>query len=254
MLRMPGLLSLVLPLALLPARSSAAHPVSGYQVSTVSQGIKLTLEVPHKTYPRNALIRVTITARNVTWRPVRITRVNTLCGDNNPYIDVSDGQGHPSQLPTFTRFLATTCPIPVSYRSLGVGRSLRWHRYGILTDSVVEATIILGKPPGSREVSTPAIAVRLTEGQAPQVMLHTDRGSVFADIQPVGPVQSPLRYIESVNCPFIGPVAGYRVVTEYTWRIEVGNRVTAGCDPVSEWHVIAGWLDQPVATIDYMKR
>jgi hypothetical protein len=255
MLRRLALLLLILSLALLPSRSPAAHPASGYQVSTVSQGIKLTLIVPHKTYPRNGLARVTITARDVARRPVRIMGVDTLCGSNNPYIDVSDGQGHLSQLPTFTRFLPNTCPLPAptSFRSLGAGRSLRWHRYVILTDSVVEATIILGQPPGSRQVSTPAIAVRLTGGQAPQVELHRDRGSVFADIQPVGAMRGPLRYIESVRCPFIGPAIGYQVVTEYSWQVADGEQVTASCDPVSEWYVIAGWLNQPVAHIDYVK-
>jgi len=251
MLRRLALLLLLLFVTVLPTPSSAAHPASGYRVSTVSQGIKLTLIVPHKTYPRNALARVTVTARNVTRRPVRITSLD--CGTGNPYVDLSDGHENITQLPTFTRFLAPPCPVPAptSFRSLGAGHSLQWRPYVIMTGRVIEATITLGKPPGSRQVSTPAIVLRLTDGKTLEVRLHRSGGWVFADIQPVGPIQGPLRYIESVRCPVND---GYQVVTEYTWRVADGERVTPGCGPVSEWHVIAGWLDQPVATIDYVKR
>jgi hypothetical protein len=62
-------LVVLLPLLMPAHRSSAA---SGIRVEAVMQGIKMTLVVPARTYPRDALIRVSWTLTNVSRRAIYV--------------------------------------------------------------------------------------------------------------------------------------------------------------------------------------
>lgn len=243
------LLSFLAALLFLPSPSAAARPASGYSVTTVSHGIRLTLSLPRNTYPRNALVRVTLVARNIARKPVSVIRENITCGDYNPYVEAKDSTGNISQLPTLTRFLHPPCPAPVSGQLLP-GHAIKRQRYVILSDRMLVATFMVGSLQRSiKYLSTPPLSVSQSTGQAPHVVLHVDGEQAFADVAPAGPTKGPLRFIQSVHCPTNG---GFEVVTHYDWQPADGTRITAGCSPLSEWHAIAGWLNQPVATIDYV--
>lgn len=53
-------------LAALSTTSAAANPVHKTVISTMSRGVKLTLMVPRRVYPQNALVRVVVTMRNLS--------------------------------------------------------------------------------------------------------------------------------------------------------------------------------------------
>jgi hypothetical protein len=38
------------------------------------------------------------------------------------------------------------------------------------------------------------------------------------------------------------------------WVPSAGNKLRPGCSSPLEWHVIAGWLNEPVVTVDYHRR
>jgi hypothetical protein len=70
-----GLLLLLAPLSY--PRGTGAAPVSAVQIETTTHGVKLFLSIPRRTYPRNALVRVTVRLQNISRRTV-------LVSGNNP--------------------------------------------------------------------------------------------------------------------------------------------------------------------------
>lgn len=59
--------------------SAATPPVQKTVISAVSHGVKLTLMVPRRVYPRNALVRVVVTMRNLSQQDVQISGQGMFC-------------------------------------------------------------------------------------------------------------------------------------------------------------------------------
>lgn len=84
---------LVLPLFHAPA----AQPVT--RATVTAHGIKLTLEVPVRVFPQDALERFTLHVKNVSTHTV-LTRFGNLPCSTNPRVEVIDATGAPTpQMP-----------------------------------------------------------------------------------------------------------------------------------------------------------
>jgi hypothetical protein len=92
--------------------------------------------------------------------------------------------------------------------------------------------------------------VRIVLFDAPplQVSQHTEPNHTFADIHPPAHVSGPLYYIQSTSCR---PAGSLLIDSQPIWTAAFGDRVQPACNGVTTWHVVAGWLNHPVATIDY---
>jgi len=168
--------ALLLLLAPIPpvASQPPAVPLTGeYLVTGVSHGVKLTLIVPRKAYPRDALVQVTIILKNLS--------------HSQMWIEV-----HSS--PPVSAVLH-----PATSQQRGDLYHAGWY------------------------------ACRMANGQI------QFGGSGFYE-GPPGPQGIP---------PFL---FGYL----YFWAPSQSRVLQPGCSSPLEWHVVAGWLNQPVARVDYV--
>lgn len=235
--------------ALLLPSAGVAESTRGITVSTMTHGVKLTMRLPRRTYPRNALVRVTVSLSNVSNHTVRIADGCSL--SNGLTADVRNGHGN-VVFPRAMDFFPYHCPgsalgqygIP-----LRPGTTIARRPLVVLFASWIRPLVILTDGThGGTEWTGPT--VRVTHYHAPPLRVTAQAQSyrTFADIRAPSPVSGPLYYIQSAFCRITGSI---QVDSEQNWIATYGTRVEPTCSGVTSWHVVAGWLNHPVATIDY---
>jgi len=248
-------------LVLVPAGHTQVQPSASYSVQGVSHGLKLTLAIPKNVYPRYALIRARIDMQNISRRVVYLPQWGAPCerlnGFDDPGVEVTDGTGNEVYPPAISGFPEPPCaPLPNrKLRSVQPGRTLTRQVYAILRGSRISAFVSAAnttQPSGSGgtlRVTTPTLNLHLTAGARPHTDVHTVAPDISADIQPTGPVQGLLHYIAWNQCP-AGSIATSGQVSA-VWAPAPGTHLSPSCSPVQTWAVVAGWLGQPVAEIQY---
>jgi len=247
-------LALLIPSALLTP-AAAAHAASGIRIDQVTHGVELTLTVPRREYPRDALIQVTLTMTNVSPHTIYVHS-----GLQIPAADVLDSSGtevySPYQPLGDKTLLDPKGPGPQSFPLLS-GHTWKEKQYLVLRGRYIEFQAWLGNVRRGKTlgVQTSAAIVRLTQQPAPQATIATSP-SLHAIVTPAEPVSGPLLYFSQTSCS-----AGD--VTQLTgggWTPTGGTTIDSGLDvgppPDSNcgsarWHVLAGWLNHPVIEIDY---
>jgi len=254
MLRRPAPLLLVLPLALLPIRSTAAHPASGYSASTLPHGVMLTLTVPHRLYPRSALVRVTLTVKNVAAHTKYIR--SGLESPSAYVLDASGSEVYDPLEPLGDKTLIT--PIGPGPRSfpLRPGRVWQAHPYLVLRGDRIVYWMRLGRVGHGNAVTVQGhpVLVRLTDEAAPQVSISSSP-TLQATIIPPCPVSGPMLYLRQWSCQ----TGDGTYLSGSGWvaakgRTVSGSEARANCGARLQWQALAGWLNHPVAHIDYVKR
>ena len=251
MLRMLAPLLLVLPLSLLPARSSAAHPESGYSVSTLAHGVKLTLTVPNRLYPRNALVRVTLTVKNVAGHTKYIR--SGLESPSAYVLDDSGSEVYDPLEPLGDKTLITPMGPGLGSFPLRAGRVWQAHRYLVLRGDRIVYWMRLGRVGHGNAVTVqgrPAL-LRLTEEAAPRVSI-TSSPMLEATIIPPWAVSGPMLYNQQWSCQ----TGDSTYLSGSGWVAAKGSTVSgsearANCSAKLQWRAIAGWLGHPVADVDY---
>lgn len=249
----------VVMVPLFSIRQEIASASSGITVSTTSHGIRLSLVVPKRSYPRNALVRFSVSVKNVSPHRIQV-RLGAQCSYTNPDIEVLDVQGHlfphipsshgePSPQPP-----TAYNPFPGCERSLGArwlepGQSAHQRDFAVLGYGHVRAVMMLGADLAPHAM-TPEAQVLLTTGKAPiATFQHSNVGPYVTIQRPLG-AGGRLYFVETATCfSASSPVS---LSSSPLWLPVIqGNRVYSGCYGKQEWHGYAGYLNYPVATIDY---
>lgn len=232
------------PVVLLPA-PIRAHPHPDAPASAISHGLRITLDVPRRSYPRDALILVTLSIRNTSRHAISIMsglnapRVVLLAASGQEVYDPGTPLGGLTLAPP-------TGPGPESVRLLSQ-KSWTAHEYVVLRGTTLEARVILGDVrSSSQEVSIdrPRLALRRTREPAPQVLLSFP--PLKARLNPPSPQSTPLVSVSQTQCDNMITGGGWVAAARRILVPDVG----AACRP-GIWHAIAGWLNHPVATIAY---
>jgi hypothetical protein len=193
------------------------------------------LSLPRDSYPRDALVRVGVQIENRSGEPVEMAEI----GRHNPIVQVHRPDGSiatNSYEPRLAGHSGGPTPGPIS---LAPGQSIGAHQYVMLRDSWVDVAIR-----SSAEVDTDRLDISLLEPDPPAVTMHTT-APVYADIEPMGPVEGPLlaQYVFTRdNGHFSGTT---------TWLTIDGTRLEATYDEASpwdfDWRFVVAWEGHSVA-------
>jgi hypothetical protein len=263
MLQRIALLLLLLVLVL-PTRTVGAGAQDGSRASTRQHGLEITLAVPRLSYPQNALIQAGLIARNVSHRAIWVnTEPHSVCEMSSSGVYVEDDAGRLLYPPVLTAavpipWLALGCATAPGRERLAPGQSITRHFFAILRGRYLWAEALLftkGSAPQnylfhSLLIRTPPLTLQLTPATAPQITLHISGGQSYAVVERPEDARGPLYYQNFIQC--VGG-SGTTGALPLRWPAVTGNEIRASCAP-RRWVLVAGWLNYPVATSDYIER
>lgn len=261
MCRRLAVLASVAFLLLWPAESLASSASRSVRVTTRTDGIKLSLILARHMYPRNALVLATMRLRNVSNASVLLP---SPCPPGAFLVQVVTPAGRMVYPPALRSQLPTSCPPPppeatVTAGSLPPAGVVQVRVPTILRAPRLRAVAELGPPGG---VTGRFLHIRLTRGDPPQVQLRL--APVEAVITPrKGEQSGPLYYDAWAICQARGPTGLTYPGAETGWKVlRHGSRTGyllrpqlqagQGCNTPVQWHLVAGFLNQPVACVDYV--
>ena len=225
--------------------SSRAQGVGGIRASEVRSGLRITLAVGRRTYPTDALIRVTLTVLNVT----RVD-VGVMWGLSAPRVVVTNGAGKIVYDPIGPlgnlTIAASGSEVPRSFDLLP-GHSISIQNYLILAGNTLTGRVVLGDVATNgqtRTITGPKIRVKLSRQSAPTVSLST--APLMAHLAAPWSAQGPLYVFSEEQCDQESSGTG--------WMPVKGDVVQPGGDNGCRayyWHALVGWLNHPATTIIY---
>jgi hypothetical protein len=238
---------------LLPSASSAGSMKTPITVSAVAHGVKLTLTVPRREYPRNALIRAKLSLENISAEavPVLGARFPACRYQYWAAARVLTKGGKAVYPPIVSPDEFISCGPLMFPLQLRPGETLRNTVFLVLRGSHIQGFTALGTEQEPIEVETPITTVRLTRKSSPHIRLQTSpvleavlRGQAHVR-------QARLYYYEWASCRDGEP----RTMdwTPFSIRKARTYSFTPGCENPSEWHLAAGWLNYPIAQVDWKK-
>jgi hypothetical protein len=220
----------------------------------MSGGLKLTLTVPRRSYPRDALAQVQVTLQNVTNHDVGyLTPGYTSIGYYAPQAEVLNAAGtivFPSAMPYLP---ALPGPVP-SLAPLHPGGTVSVSEYIVVRGARIRATqrfmpqmtSNLALPP--YVLATRPILMRLTSEPAPKLALHGDPTNPVLDVTRPPNVAGPMLRLSYADCGLGSNTLLYSY-SEGWFASKL--HLTLGCSPVVGWFVRVAWLNHPVAALDY---
>ena len=235
--------------------SAATPPGQKTVISTVSHGVKLTLMVPRRVYPRNALVRVVVTLRNLSQQDVQISGQGMFCcGQYSLGAVVRDTSG---QILYASDRRETPLGPGLSPLTVAPRHSMSQRVFLVLRADRVQGVVQVQKGSDYSTVQTPIVTVRLVTERGPRVILHAAvADQVTATIRPPTHMKGYLYYLGSYLCGKSDLPAGLPSFAE-PFQLSLHRTLTADCSyagtPVSSWYVLAGWLNHPVVAIDYTR-
>jgi hypothetical protein len=190
-------------------------------------------------------VRATIRIQNVGQHTI-YTRIGDGCTSTNPFIEVFDRQGKPmDQAPTITFDRAGGCK-HVLGQPFRPGRVVVRHVFAVLRGRYLQAVLMIGKNLNAQDVSA-KLAVRLTASEAPTVIIG-QTGEPAARVQRPPGATGPPYYSGSALC---GTAADPQTTSMDLLWSPVSSTLHSGCLQTREWHGLVGYLNYPVAAIDW---
>ncbi|HEX6509277.1 MAG TPA: hypothetical protein VF221_16745 [Chloroflexota bacterium] len=236
--------------SLLATTRVQARPDGGLRRSITTNGIYLTLVVPKRRYPRTALARVTVILQNVSGRAIQLA---PPCAGRSPgaavftrsvqqvYPPAVVGPGHPTP----------GCFPRMPHAVLQPGAVRIRYLYVILGGADVTGTTVLS--PSMTPVQTPFVQLVLSRAVSPRITYVVSPQFVVT-VHPTGGEQGQLHYTYSIAC---GSPSGGGAIRDSgdLWHSVAGTRVVIpllqGCTRITDLAFVAGWLDHPVARLQY---
>lgn len=254
--------------------AQAAAP-STMRVQRITRGVTLALTLPHRSYARNALVRVRITVHNGSDRLLVVEGGQCQPGARHSSVLV-DGAGSTALFPptlggpSTNGFRCASAPPPL----LKPAEDLAQTYYAVLRGPQVRVRTVINfatsdrasVPEPSVVLTTPAATVRRLARPSPQLVLRR-ASSVYADVHlPIGAANKPILYSDWYRCWSGGKATiggqGFEVTPPsdsilpptflshaVDWSALHGTRIRPGCSHPLEWHVIAAQLNQPVSNV-----
>jgi hypothetical protein len=251
--------------ALLPNSARVTHAAMGSRgpitVAATAGGLRLSLVVPRRTYPRNALTMVTVRLRNVSHHVVMYDTTGVaLPGVSAPQVEVLNRSGRALFPPALPDMPVLNGP-PAVAEPLRPGQVLFARLFIIVRGARIRATVaFVPRSELQNNVQSPAhtlatrpVTVRLTTEAPPAVVERdTPGGPVFKITRPPG-VTGTLRWVTYADCGFLTTptYSTYNMYFRPNW-VPTGPHLAAGCRPVHSWHATLGYLNHPVTSIDYV--
>jgi hypothetical protein len=237
------------------APGASPVPSAAYSVSSVSHGLRITLSLPCCSWPRNALVRASVTVRNLTARDVLISQRGTALG-----VQPVDARRRPAGEPfgRLGHIMSGSGPY-LPPLPLHPGKSLRAVFYGVLSSSRLQANVQISDR-FAVDVRGPVARLTLEAGSPPTYTLVSSP-EVYADVKPATPATGPLLY-ETVDSSCHGPGFSESTGGGIGWLQAPGGRLApiwpqgpswhGTCTRNYHWEVLAGWVGQPVVHINYI--
>ncbi len=232
-------LALTTTVCLFPARQVEARTVIGH-------GLRLTVSLGGLTHPRDSLIRVGISVRNVSHHTI------TLCGDcvsGAIEADVMDRFGRIDYPPAVPELVTNTGGRRRSSlgRKLAAGAVLREDQFIILRARYVRAVVTLANTRSTVVTSSPVTFVNQPGPQLSLVLTPV----VSVTLHDVAAHYGPIYYSYSYRCAETDGTEA----SGYDWQMSDSTTITPEIDPscgrLLEFHLVAGALNQPVGRVDY---
>lgn len=240
----------LLLLSLLFPRKLEAQPASSVRVDTVSHGVRLSLVVPRRSYPRNALVVATVRVTNVSRHAV------FLSGNNYPTVDVFNGS-HQDVYDSAEPFGTSTFVMPSGGphrppRSLAVGASLTAHPFLVLRGRVVQARATVAVHGFEQNITGRQTRLGLSARDEPVVSVQ-DIPVLHAVVSSPEEADTPLYRIDETQCAAHGGVSLYFSQWASTRSSTLAPPFPRDCDIGStrHWIAYAGYLDHSIAEIDW---
>lgn len=251
--------ALLLFLCFLPPYPVQARPTSAHRVEVRAHGVELSLSLPRRDYPRDALVRVTIRLENISRQLVQVGVTGAaVCDRRGPGVQVSTASHQILYPPAITWLLPSCGPVFLP-RALRSGRAIQRRLFAILRGNHIQAIAAIGKKPV--EITTPPLTVMLRSEPAPRVILRTTAPSKISVSSATPAQRGSFYYITSEMCIF--PTPGPQGGTGSGWGMthfafstpdrDGVYRFASGCEPPTRWSFVGGWLNHPVATIEYIR-
>jgi hypothetical protein len=240
----------MLALLLLTSIPSSTHAsplgASTLAVSTVSQGVQLTLSVPARTYPRHALVRVTLRAHNVSHRMVQLDLRSAAV----IVLDASGRVVYPPPSPTWMP-PPTGGPLIPSLPRLLPGKSSTVRTYTVLNGNRLQVTAPIGS--NGSQLITPLLEVPTRASVVPHLRILSFR-SPRVQFSGGGSARGNLLYAASFECADKtggnSYVDGVGVWMHAYGRV-IGLTTSKQCTRMRALVIMAGYPNHPVAVLRY---
>jgi hypothetical protein len=214
--------------------------------------VRVTVSIPRRIYPRDALVSVWIGLRNISHHAVYVP--GACAGPTNPNVSVWSASRRlvyppliPVAEPRGPLVMACLAPPP---RPLLPGNALHWRLDAVLRGSWIDARVGLGGPTDivvGRHWMRVRLQVQLSKDDAPTLSVITSP-KVTVDAT-AAPGAGPLFISEWWFCPGDIRANGAR---DRTFQSLTAARFTAPCARPTEWHGVAGRMGHSIARFDYV--
>lgn len=224
----------------------------------VANDLQLSVTTGRRTYPLDALVKVTVRAKNVSGHTITLAGPGVVRNGGNPSVVEVDRSG--AAVPAPSQFLDyPNIPLtPPTHVELAAGETLSRTLNIIVWSDHLRATVSTG-------AQSKSLSLHLTGAHPPKVDVHSSGGTITAVVQRPRGVMGPLFYRSSVYCrindssanvnevPSMAAVAG-------TWgRTHITTFTPPPCpawdqpSTFSAWRLIVGWRNRSVASVSYGK-
>lgn len=263
------LLCLVLPG---PGQASAAGRTP-LVAGTLSHGVRITLTIPNRVYPRDALARFTVSLTNVS-RARRYLQdfPPDWGGPFSPHILMRTRSGRMVYEEDLSTFLAPTPGTLGRNFVLQPGRTLTRHVRFVLAAGDVRAVSRVadgytaytdGGPPVSPPriawahhlwgIATPWIHLTLRTERAPTATVSRESNRIRVTVHAPWRTTGPMFYMDSARC-WTGP-GTMSTEQHISWTRAPGASFTSAlqrsCPSRQPWHAVVGWPDHRVLFLSY---
>lgn len=245
-------LVLVCSLAVLLLVHDAAAAHGSIVFSAKGHGVELSVKIPRQGYALNSLIQARIRIRNDSRRVIEMPGFPEYCGSDNPSVFVNDPSGKQLYPPGVTPIFPPPCPFPRG-EALAHNQTANATQYAIARGPYLQVAlqvlrVRVGGSSGMVTVLTHSVRLQFVPKPAATVTLHPSRSGLYAIFHRPTGARGPMLFEASDNCAPQDAQPGHQALS---WEETLRTRLTPSCPAPARWVVVAGWLNYPVAQIDY---